>query len=876
ITVALYLLKLNYEYWEKRGVPGPKPKFIVGNLAQTFLGKKSPTEIFCDVYNDYPDLPFVGVYHTGTPSLVIRDPDLIKEMTVKSFDSFHDNFLKIDKDVDPLFGKNPFFLRGEDWKIIRNQLSPAFTSGKMKWLYPHLEDVGQNLAKFVAKQPGALNGQGYEAKELCMRFTLNNVASCAFGVEGKCFEEDNSEFRQIADKFMTPNSWSLFKLFLVILFPVISKFVSIKFAAKEMEDKITNMVSQTLKYREENKIIRNDFLHNMNQLKKTCKEYEFTDVDVTAHAAGFIIDGYETSSIVMSFLLYELAANPDVQSKLREEIVQRFEENNDRLPYDVLQAMPYLDGVMNESLRMHSPGFALQKLCTKSYSYVPEDDDAIIRPVVIEKGTPIILPLYGLHYDPKYFEEPQSFKPERFIGANKEKIRKYTHLPFGEGPRSCLGQRFASLQIKTGVAYIIKNYELTVNKKTKCSCNCFVSVEVELSILGKTRRTRTKTEVFGRKYRIYFLLQEIVSGNIFPNLQRIQTFPISWDLQGVHSVSVDLRSRTNQRDMSEQLVKFIERQPQALNGEGYEAKELCIRFTLNNVACCAFGLEGKCFEEENSEFRQMAKEFLTPGTWKSILFFIAFVVPILTKIISLKFVKKEVEQKLKNIVSQTLKYREENNIIRNDFLHILQQLKKTCREYEFTDVDVTAHAAGFFGDGSETTSIVMSFLLFELAANPEVQSKLREEISQHSKENGSKLSYEVIQSLPYLDGVVNGNDGIAKPVVIEKGTTIILPLYGLHHDPQYFENPETFTPERFVGANKENLTKYAFLPFGEGPRACLGKRFGILQVKVGVAYIIQNYEISVNKKTKVPIQYDPLSFLASAVGGLWLDFKRIK
>jgi cytochrome P450 len=81
------------------------------------------------------------------------------------------------------------------------------------------------------------------------------------------------------------------------------------------------------------------------QLKKTCKD--FTDVDVTAHAAGFIADGYETSSIVMSFVLYELANNPNVQSKLRQEIDKNFAKNSNTLPYDVLQKMTYLDAVLN-------------------------------------------------------------------------------------------------------------------------------------------------------------------------------------------------------------------------------------------------------------------------------------------------------------------------------------------------------------------------------------------------------------------------------------------------------------------------------------------------------------------------------------------------
>jgi cytochrome P450 len=166
----------------------------------------------------------------------------------------------------------------------------------------------------------------------------------------------------------------------------------------------------------------------------------------------------------MSFVLFELSVNPEAQSKLREEINKAFEENDHKLPYEVLKALPYLDGVINETLRIHPPALSLQKLCTEAFTYTPKETN---RSMVIEKDTPIILPVSGLHKDPQYFESPESFKPERFVGENKETIKKGTFLPFGEGPRACLGQRFGLLQIKVGVSYVVNNFELSVNKRTK-------------------------------------------------------------------------------------------------------------------------------------------------------------------------------------------------------------------------------------------------------------------------------------------------------------------------------------------------------------------------------------------------------------------------
>ncbi|KAJ3641253.1 hypothetical protein Zmor_027767 [Zophobas morio] len=453
VVAVYYFLKLNYRYWEKRGVVGPKPNFLVGNLGKSFILKASPGEIFADVYNQYGDAEMVGMFRATTPILLVRDPALVREVTVKSFNSFRENDYEVSKKHDPIFGRNPFVLKGEEWKVVRSQLTPGFTSGKMKWLYPYLVENSKNLATFIQNCT-----ENTDAKDICRRFTLNNVASCAFGLEGKCLEEENSEFRQLAKDFFSPATG----FFLMTVSPPLSKLLSVSFIKKEMEKKFIQIVRQVLQYREENNVVRNDYLHVVSQLKQT-EDFKFTDEDVTAHAAGFFGEGYETSSILMSFVLFELAANLHVQEKLREEVRRVYEENGNELPYEVLQALPYLDGVINETLRIHPPMFSLQKICTEDFNYGLRNG----KQVTIEKGTPIILPVYGLHHDPKYYEDPKVFKPERFVGENKEKLTKYTFIPFGEGPRICLGKRFGVLQIKVGIAYVILNYSLSVGKKTQ-------------------------------------------------------------------------------------------------------------------------------------------------------------------------------------------------------------------------------------------------------------------------------------------------------------------------------------------------------------------------------------------------------------------------
>lgn len=90
-----------------------------------------------------------------------------------------------------------------------------------------------------------------------------------------------------------------------------------------------------------------------------------------------------------------------------------------------------------ETIRLHPALMHLQKICTKEFTFTPKSTN---KPITIEKGTPVILPAFGLHRDSKYYEDPDTFNPERFLPENKDKIVKFAFLGFGEGPRTCIGK----------------------------------------------------------------------------------------------------------------------------------------------------------------------------------------------------------------------------------------------------------------------------------------------------------------------------------------------------------------------------------------------------------------------------------------------------
>lgn len=116
-------------------------------------------------------------------------------------------------------------------------------------------------------------------------------------------------------------------------------------------------------------------------------------------------------------------------------------------------------------------------------------------------------------------------------------------------------------------------------------------------------------------------------------------------------------------------------------------------------------------------------------------------------------------------------------------------------------------------------------------------------------------------------------------LTVEKGMNVFIPTYSIQHDEEHYANPGTFDPDRFSSENgglKGYKDKGVFLTFGDGPRICLGMKYGLLQVKVAVVELIRNFLFIPNAKTQSPGVYDPANFLLSKLGGLWADFVPIE
>uniref|UniRef100_A0A6P7F9N3 Cytochrome P450 9e2-like isoform X2 n=1 Tax=Diabrotica virgifera virgifera TaxID=50390 RepID=A0A6P7F9N3_DIAVI len=474
-------------FWTERGVNQTKQSWIPGDNWGVILQRQTFTDMVVEAYNAAPEARYIGIYQFTSPTLLIRDVNLIKQIGVKDFDHFMDHRPFLPEKADPLWSKNLFALTGQRWKDMRPILSPSFTGSKMKSMFLLMSQCGENLAKFFMEKDK--NTIEIEMKDAFTRFTNDVIATTAFGLEVDSLRKPENEF-YLMGKEATDFSgfWKGMKFLGYSIMPKIFEVLKVKIFDNHVRKFFTELIGETIRVREEKGILRPDLIHLLMEARKGNHQKEekvidagfavvqeanlekavptqMTDLDITAQALIFFFAGFDTVSSIMCFMSYELALNPDIQTKVREEIRKTLEESGGKVTYEAVLKMKYLDMVLSESLRKWPSTGAVDRMCTKPYILQPERPDE--KPIHFDKGMVVWFPIFAIHRDPKYWPDPERFDPERFSDENKRNINPSAYLPFGVGPRNCIGSRFALLEIKILICHILANFEIVPGPKTE-------------------------------------------------------------------------------------------------------------------------------------------------------------------------------------------------------------------------------------------------------------------------------------------------------------------------------------------------------------------------------------------------------------------------
>lgn len=460
VFIALYFYFIaTFDFWKVRGVTGPKPYPFTGNLTRVLFGRIFMGDYLHELYNAYKKEPMVGFFARRMPILLLKDLDLIKEILIKDFSLFSNRGIPLLEKVEPL-SQHLFILEAKRWRPMRTRLSPVFTSGKLKDMFGLIVDCANHLEQYLEKI--AAKGEAVEVRELTAKFTTDVIGSCAFGVEMNALSNEDSEFRKMGRRIFAVNFNNVLRNQLRNSIPKLYNLLGYVLPLDAAVAFFRGLILNTMNYRKENKIVRNDFVNTLMELKdnpEKLKDIELTDDLIAAQAFVFFAAGFETSSTTMSNALYELALNPTIQDKLREEINEQFEKYGDTLKYEEVKEMTYLDQVFRETLRKYPPVSFLMREAMTDYTFQGTK-------VTIPKGTKVWVPIYAIQRDPENYPDPDAFIPERFTSESMNTRHPMTYLPFGDGPRNCIGARFAVFQTKVGLIKTLRKYKVEVCEKT--------------------------------------------------------------------------------------------------------------------------------------------------------------------------------------------------------------------------------------------------------------------------------------------------------------------------------------------------------------------------------------------------------------------------
>ncbi|XP_047663794.1 cytochrome P450 3A27-like isoform X3 [Tachysurus fulvidraco] len=310
-------------------------------------------------------------------------------------------------------------------------------------------------------------------------------------------------------------------------------------------------------------------------------------------------------------------------------------------------------------------------------------------------------------------------------------------------------------------------------------------------------------------------------------------------------------------------------------------------YSMDVVTSASFSVEIDSINNPNDAFVAQIKKFFNFNFF-SPLFLIITIFPFAASFLSKLGLTLFSKSAMDFFYSALKKIKDQHNTNENvcvcerrvDFLQLMIQSQISDEQAEkeddqpskgLTDHEILSQSFIFILGGYETTSTTLTYLLYNLTINPDCMSKLVEEIDT-SFPHDAPVTYEALMKFEYLDMAINESmrllptaprlERMCKKAIelngitIPKNTLVAIPTYVLHRDPQLWESPEEFKPERFSPENE--ISPYQFMPFGLGPRNCVGMRFALMIMKLVMVKLLQNFSVETCKETQIPIQLNAL------------------
>lgn len=417
-------------------VPGPAPVknviHVIGMLNQI---RQDALSLIRGYQQQYGDLFVLQVQ--GKKLYFTTDAEIIHEVLVKQADKFKkdDDYTDPERGLARFLGSGLLTSNGDFWKRQRKLVAPALHARRIEAYAQTMTDY--TTARIASWRDGEMRDIAREMNAITIRIVAKSLFNTEVESEIATVAEVMSA---IQEKFMGS------PLDLLPTWVPHPAELRARKANQALDTLVYGIIEAWRKHGED----RGDLL-SMLLLAETEDGQRMSDKQARDEIVTLFLAGHETTANALNWTWLLLSQNPDARAKLHEELDRVL---GGRVPTLAdLKNLPYTEMVVKESMRLYPPAWGISREAS---------DDVTLEDFTVHKGESVQIFIYGVHHNPRYWDDPEAFRPERFSEAQEVNIPRYAYLPFGGGPRVCIGNSFAMMEAQLLLATIASRWQITL------------------------------------------------------------------------------------------------------------------------------------------------------------------------------------------------------------------------------------------------------------------------------------------------------------------------------------------------------------------------------------------------------------------------------
>jgi len=403
---------------------------MIGNFP---LGSTDPLGVYTRWARQYGDIFYYRVFSRHI--YFLNHPDLIEHVLVTNYQSFiKGEALQSNRRI---FGNGLLTNDGDSWLQQRHLIQPAFHRDR-------IESYGDTMVAYTERMMAAWHdGEVRDIHRDMMRLALEIVAKVLFNVE---VTADTHRIAGALNTFMELGSRGRMLLPPILrLLPTADNF-RYRRAARQLDDIVYGLIHR----RRLDVEIADDLLSGLLQAQAIGRR-AMSDEQLRDEVMTLLLAGHETTAVSLSWTWYLLAQYPEVEKKLWSELRAVLNGRSPRV--QDLSRLPYTERVVKEAMRLYPPAWAIVRNSLK---------DSDLGGYRVPAGATVMMSQWVMHRDPRYYDQPEQFNPDRWLEGRAKGASKFTYFPFGGGPRTCIGASFATMEGVLVLAAIAQSYQVRV------------------------------------------------------------------------------------------------------------------------------------------------------------------------------------------------------------------------------------------------------------------------------------------------------------------------------------------------------------------------------------------------------------------------------